>query len=636
MATYTDNYQLTMPTYAETADIATVNHNMILIDGIMHSSQVSLADAYDSTHTYNTDDVVMYEMLMYKCLADNVTGTWDAQYWERTTASECGGGGGTASEISYDNTTSGLTADDVQEAIDELEGNIEDAVAGLEDAVESLAPAYDSTSTYNEGDIVSYENKLYECNTDNTTGTWDAQYWDEYVVSEHMGEGGSTVTITPETIAEPKQKIADFEIDGANGSLYAPIVEIEGHASGAIATFTDGGDNKPLKSLKVAINPVQSGSGDPSPSNVRPISGWSAVNVTRTGKNLFEHNSIAVYTYDFVSNNTFEDMLNPFFMKGGQTYVLTIDSGNKLYRMRAFDKNHDIITDMNKINAVSHGTSTGLTYYPSSKFYGYDGAGADNITVFRPTEDMWFDSTVQTTSPTEIMLEVGDTSTEYKPYNGQNYTIPFLDSQGNPIEVYGGSVDVVNGTSGNSANKYMLSNYSNIEFHNNQTGINAYEVYIDTTNKIAGVNNLISNIMPVKTTFSDVAEYSIRGFNNDGSIALKFPKSIISSLVQAKQWCIDNGLQILYEGTPTTFYTQPTSIKSLLGQNNIWADTGEILECVYQRDLNLVINQFDARITALEQALSRTRSLSLSKSAVKEEETKEEVKEEEETKEEQR
>jgi ribosomal protein L12E/L44/L45/RPP1/RPP2 len=57
---------------------------------------------------------------------------------------------------------------------------------------------------------------------------------------------------------------------------------------------------------------------------------------------------------------------------------------------------------------------------------------------------------------------------------------------------------------------------------------------------------------------------------------------------------------------------------------------------VYQRDINLVINQFDARITALEQALSGTRSLSLSKSAVKEEETKEEVKEEEETKEEER
>ena len=35
----------------------------------------------------------------------------------------------------------------------------------------------------------------------------------------------------------------------------------------------------PLKSLSIAIEPVQSGSGDPSPDNVRPISGWTEVKV---------------------------------------------------------------------------------------------------------------------------------------------------------------------------------------------------------------------------------------------------------------------------------------------------------------------------------------------------------------------
>ena len=50
-------------------------------------------------------------------------------------------------------------------------------------------------------------------------------------------------------------------------------------ASGSIASFSDGGDDLPMKSLKVNIVPTQSGSGDPSPSNVRPISGWDSVNV---------------------------------------------------------------------------------------------------------------------------------------------------------------------------------------------------------------------------------------------------------------------------------------------------------------------------------------------------------------------
>jgi len=93
MATYTDNYNLIKPTYSEVADVATINTNMNTIDDIMHSTQVSLAPAYDSTKTYNTDDVVMYELLMYKCTDDGVTGTWNASKWERTTASECGDSG---------------------------------------------------------------------------------------------------------------------------------------------------------------------------------------------------------------------------------------------------------------------------------------------------------------------------------------------------------------------------------------------------------------------------------------------------------------------------------------------------------------------------------------------------------------
>ena len=93
MATYTDNYNLIKPTYSEVADVATINTNMNTIDDIMHSTQVSLAPAYDSTQTYNTGDVVMYELLMYKCKENGVTGTWNASKWERTTASECGDSG---------------------------------------------------------------------------------------------------------------------------------------------------------------------------------------------------------------------------------------------------------------------------------------------------------------------------------------------------------------------------------------------------------------------------------------------------------------------------------------------------------------------------------------------------------------
>lgn len=94
MAEYTDNYGLIEPTYAELADIDPLNGNFETIDEIMHASQVSLADAYDLTATYNTGDVVMYQYYMYKCKEDGVTGAWDAEKWERTTAGANGSGGG--------------------------------------------------------------------------------------------------------------------------------------------------------------------------------------------------------------------------------------------------------------------------------------------------------------------------------------------------------------------------------------------------------------------------------------------------------------------------------------------------------------------------------------------------------------
>lgn len=52
--------------------------------------------------------------------------------------------------------------------------------------------------------------------------------------------------------------------------------------SGNPVTFTTD-TSKALTGLTIPITPIQSGSGDPSPSNVRPISGYSSVTVTRNG-----------------------------------------------------------------------------------------------------------------------------------------------------------------------------------------------------------------------------------------------------------------------------------------------------------------------------------------------------------------
>lgn len=62
-----------------------------------------------------------------------------------------------------------------------------------------------------------------------------------------------------------------------------------------------------------------------------------------------------------------------------------------------------------------------------------------------------------------------------------------------------------------------------------------------------------------------------------------------------------DGVQLVYPiATPITYHLTPTEIKSLLGDNNIWADTGDT-EVTYMADTKLYI---DKKIAEVINALS--------------------------------
>lgn len=63
-----------------------------------------------------------------------------------------GGGGGTASDIEYDNSTSGLLADNVQDAIDEVNGNLE---SGTGISTGEIPYTDGSARIYRRGNIVN-------------------------------------------------------------------------------------------------------------------------------------------------------------------------------------------------------------------------------------------------------------------------------------------------------------------------------------------------------------------------------------------------------------------------------------------------------------------------------------------------
>lgn len=85
----------------------------------------TIANVYDSSETYEIGAYAIYQNTLYKCTtAINVGEPFDPTKWTSVKVmSEVGQGGGgsvDADDVSYDNTASGLSATNVQDAIDEL------------------------------------------------------------------------------------------------------------------------------------------------------------------------------------------------------------------------------------------------------------------------------------------------------------------------------------------------------------------------------------------------------------------------------------------------------------------------------------------------------------------------------------
>lgn len=83
--------------------------------------------------------------------------------------------------------------------VGDLNDNAEDIDTIMYQNRTMLAPPFDPSETYNEGNRVVQLGEYYICNTDNTTGPWDATYWDKSTIGEDLeanagggGGGGSS------------------------------------------------------------------------------------------------------------------------------------------------------------------------------------------------------------------------------------------------------------------------------------------------------------------------------------------------------------------------------------------------------------------------------------------------------------
>lgn len=221
----------------------------------------------------------------------------------------------------------------------------------------------------------------------------------------------------------------------------------------SIATFADGTDNF-LKSLEVAIEPVQSGSGEPSPTNIRPISGWDECKVTVA-----------------------DDLENPTVSN-----VYTIDLNGTRYGGK-LDVMNGVLT-VNKVSVV------------------YDGSN----------DESWGYSASWSKTNTNAFYLPGDATIKFSSWDD-----------------------------------YPISKCNCL------TPMSRNELYD-----------------------ADTTGIGMSGSLDGGNVSIRVPKAV-SDVSELRTWLSSNNVQAVYElATPQTVQLSPTIIKSLQGDNNFFASTGEI------------------------------------------------------------
>ena len=363
-------------------------------------------------------------------------------------------------------------------------------------------------------------------------------------------------------------------------------------ASGSIASFDDGGDDLPLKSLLVNIEPKQSGSGDPSPSNVRPISGYESVNVTGCGKNL-------------LNPNLHSGLISGNGSVGNDESVITANRYG--YSDKIPSENALIVsaksTDIQKFNWVSVLQYVdGIVVYNcgslvledgTRKYLGVPARANSYIRVCFGADSIY---AVGDTPSGEVQVEAGSTATAYEPYQGNTYPISLGQT------VYGGTLEAIGG---NGTKTYCYKEFSGNE--SATTDLGDYWGWVgDATLTPWGASNNPADGVCSHFKFGTDCIIGLNASSGYYFLIKKTALPNISTLAEFKTWVANqqtNGtpLTVCYKlATPTqTFSTTPTEVKTHLGANNIGADTGSVEKCQYRADTTLAYNKLLSAIASL-------------------------------------
>jgi hypothetical protein len=329
-------------------------------------------------------------------------------------------------------------------------------------------------------------------------------------------------------------------------------------ASGDIISIPDGQSIIPVESLKVTLEPIQSGSGTPSPSNPRPISGHTEVDTHRTGVNVFDR----VWNG---ATSGWNIATNYILVVPNNTYFISAPSWTSDFvYANAYDADKNLVSESLNLGRNSAFTVPNGVYFIKPK--------------------IWY-----TKDGSDISINYPSTDTDYHAYDGTSYTTDLGQT------VYGGTLDVVSGElvvdratitldgSQGKSNLSVRTNTMRVFFSYN---IFNPRMMPNPTNVIKILADNMPTYAPDYVYTNDVMGVSENKNASNSGMWLSVNNDMLSETTYngINEWLANNPITVCYElATPIKIQLTPQEIRLLVGDNTIWSD-GQVT-MVYSADV---------------------------------------------------
>ena len=343
-------------------------------------------------------------------------------------------------------------------------------------------------------------------------------------------------------------------------------------ASGSIANFVDGADDVPIAEGVFNIVATQEGTGDPSPDNVRPISGFTGMSIYQRGANLF--NWATKETGYKVVWTTGENYADASAVRSDYISVkqgANISTSTDVY-MLGYDKNKNYLgvynSGIKNFVKSTNGSTVRLFEIPSNCYF-IKFLTFDPLTAISET----------------FMSNYGTTATTYEPYNANVYNIDWTTEAGT---VYGGSLNLTTGEGVSDVEK--ITSFTSV--YKNSTDPDNYLYYVKDSRIDYSKNDKIICSHAPRLTQPPINQVGVFCTTQYGGICyFNFGDAIGENDIEHFLNYLYNTTDYLLPlATPQTFQLDPVEIRTLLGVNNIWTDTNGDSAIQYRADIDLIIN----------------------------------------------